>query len=452
MTAGPPIAARSCATFSSPANWRGGSPAASSPPTASSGLRREPLRRQQRTGVFRAAFRSPSGSSRSSPARGAETPVYLATSPRGRRDERPLFRPNAAPSHRRPPAQDDARGACACGREQPARRRSCRNVAAAERLMTAASMRRRHGAAKSLRSARASSRTRARTTIRRAYRRLAKRYHPDLNPGNKEAEARFKEIASAYDLLSDKDKRARFDRGEIDASGAERPPRAHSWRGFAEGAPGAKYHAAEGIPPEDLDDLFGMFGARARAGGGSFRMRGARPSFRPHRRFPRRGQRREEAARTRPGPHARRHRARRRARRPGAAAERPGRSRASAAARRATRSSRSTSRRIRFPPRRRRHPSRAAGDAGRGGARRPHHRADADGAGDDDRAARLQHRPRAAPARQGRGARRRHRRRSICDAENRAAGGHGDPELAALPARTGRRKHPYDPRRGMGAP
>src|ERR1700683_4066906 len=90
--------------------------------------------------------------------------------------------------------------------------------------------------------------------IRAAYRKLAKRHHPDLNPGNKEAEARFKEIAAAYDLLSDKDKRARFDRGEIDASGAERPQPSQSWRGFAEDAPGAKYRTAEGVNPEDLDE------------------------------------------------------------------------------------------------------------------------------------------------------------------------------------------------------
>lgn len=59
--------------------------------------------------------------------------------------------------------------------------------------------------------------------IQKAYRRLAKKLHPDLNPGNPEAEEEFKKIASAYDLLSDPEKRARFDRGEIDASGAERP-------------------------------------------------------------------------------------------------------------------------------------------------------------------------------------------------------------------------------------
>lgn len=114
--------------------------------------------------------------------------------------------------------------------------------------------------------------------IRNAYRKLAKRHHPDLNPGNKEAEGRFKEIAGAYDLLSDKDKRARFDRGEIDASGAERPDHAYSrYRGFAEGAAGEKYRAAEGAPPEDLDDLFAIFGRGAR--GGTIRMRGADHHF-----------------------------------------------------------------------------------------------------------------------------------------------------------------------------
>jgi len=59
--------------------------------------------------------------------------------------------------------------------------------------------------------------------IRSAYRSLAKKLHPDLNPGGKQAEEKFKQVSVAYDLLGDPDKRARFERGEIDASGAERP-------------------------------------------------------------------------------------------------------------------------------------------------------------------------------------------------------------------------------------
>jgi DnaJ-class molecular chaperone len=116
--------------------------------------------------------------------------------------------------------------------------------------------------------------------IRTAYRALAKKHHPDLNPGNKAAEARFKEISAAYDLLSDAEKRARFDRGEIDESGNEKP-RAYAYQDFAEGAPGAKYRSnAEGMSPEDLDDLFSFFGrggfgqGAARGEGATIHMRG----------------------------------------------------------------------------------------------------------------------------------------------------------------------------------
>jgi curved DNA-binding protein CbpA len=69
--------------------------------------------------------------------------------------------------------------------------------------------------------------------IQKAYRRLAKKLHPDLNPGNKKAEEEFKNVSVAYDLLGNPDKRARFDRGEIDASGAERPQHRY-YRDFAE--------------------------------------------------------------------------------------------------------------------------------------------------------------------------------------------------------------------------
>lgn len=58
--------------------------------------------------------------------------------------------------------------------------------------------------------------------IKSAFRRIAKRLHPDVNPGDKDVERRFKEVNAAYDLLSDADKRRRFDRGEIDADGKEK--------------------------------------------------------------------------------------------------------------------------------------------------------------------------------------------------------------------------------------
>lgn len=106
--------------------------------------------------------------------------------------------------------------------------------------------------------------------IRKAYRQLAKELHPDLNPGKPEAEARFKSVTAAYDLLSDADKRARYDRGEIDESGAERPQ--YSYRPHAEGAHGWKYSPNE-MDPADLEDLFAMFGSRS-PGGGARRGRG----------------------------------------------------------------------------------------------------------------------------------------------------------------------------------
>lgn len=100
--------------------------------------------------------------------------------------------------------------------------------------------------------------------ISRAYRKLAKRYHPDLNPGNADAEARFKVIAAANELLSDPDKRARFDNGEIDAAGQERarpPPYEH----YASGQEGRRYGHASPQPEAwsagDFGDIFGsMFG------------------------------------------------------------------------------------------------------------------------------------------------------------------------------------------------
>lgn len=121
------------------------------------------------------------------------------------------------------------------------------------------------------------ARTASPEDIRQAYRKLAKASHPDLHPGDAKAEARFKEISTAYDLLSDKDKRARFDRGEIDAAGAERPRRGEFYRGFTGGEQnGQRYGTGEifgdaGGMEQVFADLFGggIGGAR-----GGARMRG----------------------------------------------------------------------------------------------------------------------------------------------------------------------------------
>jgi len=115
--------------------------------------------------------------------------------------------------------------------------------------------------------------------IRKAYRTLAKKHHPDLNPGDKKAESRFKDIQVAYDLLSDEEKKARFDRGEIDASGQE-PPQRRYYRDFAEGADGTKYYSQEGFAGAgDIDDILSqVFGGRG-ARGAAFRSRGGDVSY-----------------------------------------------------------------------------------------------------------------------------------------------------------------------------
>jgi DnaJ-class molecular chaperone len=92
--------------------------------------------------------------------------------------------------------------------------------------------------------------------IRNAYRKLAKKLHPDLNPGDKGAEEKFKEISGAYDLLGDAEKRKRFDAGEIDASGVERPQH-HFYRDFATADGGHPYADASGYADfMDSDDAF----------------------------------------------------------------------------------------------------------------------------------------------------------------------------------------------------
>ena len=128
--------------------------------------------------------------------------------------------------------------------------------------------------------------------IKKAYRSLAKQLHPDRNKDNPNAAKRFSEVTAAYDLLSDKDKRARYDRGEIDEEGNPKMPFGSGFGGYSAGPqPGGpqgfenfNFGGGEGA---DLSDLFeGLFGGGA-AGG---RQRGGPFSgFRQRARMPQKG-------------------------------------------------------------------------------------------------------------------------------------------------------------------
>jgi DnaJ-class molecular chaperone len=89
--------------------------------------------------------------------------------------------------------------------------------------------------------------------IQKAYRKLAKKHHPDLNPGDKAAEDKFKDISAAYSLLGDVEKRRRFDAGEIDASGAERPQQRY-YRDFADMGEDHPYASSSGYSDFMEDD------------------------------------------------------------------------------------------------------------------------------------------------------------------------------------------------------
>ncbi|MGH6874734.1 MAG: DnaJ C-terminal domain-containing protein, partial [Aestuariivirgaceae bacterium] len=129
------------------------------------------------------------------------------------------------------------------------------------------------------------NKTASQDEIQKAYRKLAKTHHPDLNPGNKKAEERFKEIGMAYDIIGDPEKRARFDRGEIDASGAERPQRRY-YREYADAGPeggAAGYASDRGFADfGDAEDIFAEFFRRGGSGTGrtTMRMRGGDVSYR----------------------------------------------------------------------------------------------------------------------------------------------------------------------------
>ena len=95
--------------------------------------------------------------------------------------------------------------------------------------------------------------------IKKAYRKIVRDSHPDINPDDPDAEERFKKASAAFDLLKDPDTRARFDRGEIDATGAERPER-RFYREYAE-APGQGFWQGgfEGFSSQgDTGDFFSV--------------------------------------------------------------------------------------------------------------------------------------------------------------------------------------------------
>ena len=105
--------------------------------------------------------------------------------------------------------------------------------------------------------------------IKKAYRSLAKQLHPDANKDNPKAAERFSQVTAAYDLLSDKDKRARYDRGELDEDGNPKMP----FGGGFEGFPGGGGFSGD---TADLSDLFeGLFNRGARGGASPFGRRGA---------------------------------------------------------------------------------------------------------------------------------------------------------------------------------
>ena len=95
--------------------------------------------------------------------------------------------------------------------------------------------------------------------IKKAYRKLAKELHPDKHPNDPAASDRFSKVTSAYDLLSDKDKRARFDRGEIDGDGNPAAPFGYGGVGGGRGQTGGFQSGGA-----DFGDIFeGLFGGRA---------------------------------------------------------------------------------------------------------------------------------------------------------------------------------------------
>jgi DnaJ-class molecular chaperone len=104
--------------------------------------------------------------------------------------------------------------------------------------------------------------------ISKAYRKLAKELHPDLNPGDPSAEDRFKSVSAAYQILKDPEQRKRYDAGEIDASGAEKPQYRY-YREYADAGDAGRYHSTAGFEDlGDVSDIFADLFGRAHGPGG----------------------------------------------------------------------------------------------------------------------------------------------------------------------------------------
>ncbi|MHA3977113.1 DnaJ C-terminal domain-containing protein [Halovulum sp. GXIMD14794] len=114
------------------------------------------------------------------------------------------------------------------------------------------------------------AKTASQDEVKKAYRKLAKKLHPDLHPGDSGKQAEFQAVSAAYDLLGDAEKRRRFDAGEIDASGQERSERQY-YHQYADQGAGRRYDPDQNMGDYgDFSDLFSdLFGRRA--GGSAYR-------------------------------------------------------------------------------------------------------------------------------------------------------------------------------------
>ncbi len=123
------------------------------------------------------------------------------------------------------------------------------------------------------------SKTASAEEIKSAYRKLAKKLHPDLNPGNEAIEQEFKEVSQAYGILGDAEKRKKFDAGQIDASGQETPWQGGFYRQRANDSKKySRYDFSEDVGVGDIfSDLFG--GGRTQRRSHSVRRKGADVSY-----------------------------------------------------------------------------------------------------------------------------------------------------------------------------